>query len=166
MVLRYSIFVHNVPYNAKVKQIVIVIWSVVLLGIFCISTLYGINLLLQKFQYIRSWCKDYFKNISLYLIKFDELQCNGIYSWSWFYILLTSNIKLATWNKVEHFVFIVDAYEWVIHWHTTFRKILSYKDVVRGVTNVYNTTSLIWEIFLTFMYILGVIKFMAWTPNI
>ena len=54
MVLRYSIFVDNVPFSAKVKQIVIVIWSVVLLGIFCISTLYGINLLLQKFQYIRS----------------------------------------------------------------------------------------------------------------
>ena len=54
MVLRYSIFVHNVPYNAEVKQIVIVIWSVVLLGIFCNSKLRGINLLLQKFQYIQS----------------------------------------------------------------------------------------------------------------
>ena len=54
MVLRYSIFVDNVHFNAKVKQIVIVIWSVVLLGIFCISTLYGINLLLRKFQYVQS----------------------------------------------------------------------------------------------------------------
>ena len=156
-----------------VKQIVIVIWSVVLLGIFCISTLYGINLLLQKYQYLQSWCKSYFEKISLFLITLKNnwniiKRSTMAYNIQLKFVLylLTSNIKLATWNKVEHFVYNVDAYEWEIHSHTTYRKILSYKDVVRGVTNVYNTTSLIWEIFLTFMYILGVIKFMAWTPNI